>query len=56
MDKYTLRQYKHLLREIKELERMRREIHTPCKEVLECRQVAKRLERLYADAQTQRYF
>jgi len=44
------------LREIKELERMRKEIHTPCKEVLDCRQVAKRLERLYADAETERYF
>jgi len=44
------------LQEVKELERMRKEIHTPCKEVLDCRQVAKRLERLYADAETQRYF
>ena len=35
---------------------MRKEIHTPCKEVLDCRQVAKRLERLYADAETQRFF
>lgn len=44
------------LQEVKELERMRKEIHTPCREVLEVRQVAKRLERLYADAETQRYF
>jgi allophanate hydrolase subunit 2 len=45
------------LREIKELERMRKEIHTPCKEVLDCRQVAKRLERLYRpDSETERYF
>ena len=42
--------------EIRELEHMRKEIHTPCKEVLDCRQVAKRLERLYADAETQQYF
>ena len=44
------------LQEIKELERMRKDIHVPCKEVLDCRQVAKRLERLYADAEIQRYF
>ena len=44
------------LREVHELEQLRRDIHTPCKEVLECRQVAKRLERLYADAEKQRYF
>ncbi len=44
------------LEEVKELEHMRREIHKPCREVLDCRQVAKRLERLYADAETQRYF
>ena len=44
------------LQEINELEHLRRIIHTPCKEVLEVRQVAKRLQRLYADAETQRYF
>lgn len=44
------------LQEGKELERMRREIHTPCREVLACRQVARRLERLYAEAETKRYF
>ena len=44
------------MQEIAELEHMRKEIHTPCKEVLYCRQVAKRLERLYADAETERYF
>ena len=44
------------MRDIRELEHMRKEIHTPCKEVLEVRQVARRLERLYADAETVRYF
>ena len=35
------------LEEIKELDKMRRLIHQPCKEVLECRLVAKRLSRLF---------
>ncbi len=44
------------LQEISELEHMRKEIHTPCREVLDCRQVARRLERLYADAESEQYF
>ena len=42
--------------EVEELEQLRKLIHTPCKEVLDCRQVAKRLQRLYAEAETNRYF
>lgn len=34
------------LKEIKELDEMRRTIHQPCKEVLDCRLVAKRLRKL----------
>lgn len=44
------------LQEVEELEELRKLIHTPCKEVLDCRQVAKRLLRLYTDAEAQRYF
>lgn len=44
------------LAEVRELERMRKEIHTPCKEVLEVRQVAHRLERLYQDAEAEHFF
>ncbi len=44
------------MQEIKAIERMRREIHTPCQEVLDCRQVARRLGRLYQDAEKERYF
>ena len=44
------------LQEISELEHMRKEIHTPCREVLDCRLVARRLERLYADAESEQYF
>ncbi len=44
------------LQEISVLEHMRKEIHTPCREVLDCRQVARRLERLYADAESEQYF
>ncbi len=33
--------------EVKELDRMRKKIHQPCKEVLECRLAAKRLTRLF---------
>lgn len=35
------------LEEIKELDRMRKKIHQPCREVLECRLTAKRLTRLF---------
>ncbi len=35
------------LEELKELDRMRRIIHKPCKEVLECRLAAKRIARLF---------
>lgn len=35
------------LEEVKELDNMRKIIHQPCKEVLECRLVAKRLRKLY---------
>ncbi len=35
------------LDEVKELDEMRKEIHQPCKEVLECRLVAKRLRTLF---------
>ena len=35
------------LEEIRELDKMRKKIHQPCKEVLECRLVAKRLSRLF---------
>ena len=44
------------LQEINALEQMRKLIHTPCKEVLDVRQVAKRLNRLYSVAEDQRYF
>ncbi|MDY5020808.1 MAG: biotin-dependent carboxyltransferase family protein [Blautia sp.] len=37
------------LNEIKELDAMRKTIHVPCKEVLECRLVAKRLSKLLDD-------
>ncbi len=35
------------LEELEELNRMRKKIHQPCKEVLECRQVARRVRRLF---------
>ena len=35
------------LKEVQELDGMRRIIHQPCKEVLECRLVAKRLRKLF---------
>ena len=35
------------LAELEELNEMRKKIHRPCKEVLECRQTAKRLRRLF---------
>jgi allophanate hydrolase subunit 2 len=35
------------LDEMKELDAMRRIIHQPCKEVLDCRLVAKRLTKLF---------
>ncbi|MCC8127736.1 MAG: biotin-dependent carboxyltransferase family protein [Clostridiales bacterium] len=35
------------LKEIKELNKMRKQIHRPCKEVLECRQTARRVRRLF---------
>lgn len=35
------------LRELDELDRMRRKIHQPCKEVLECRETARRVRRLF---------
>ena len=35
------------LKEVKELDEMRRTIHQPCKEVLDCRLVAKRLRKLF---------
>lgn len=38
---------KLLMQEEKELDAMRREIHKPCKEVLECRLVAKRVRTLF---------
>ena len=37
------------LEEQKELDRMRKEIHKPCKEVLDCRLVAKRLTKLFEE-------
>lgn len=36
------------LDEIKEMDDLRKEIHKPCKEVLDCRLVAKRLEKLFS--------
>lgn len=36
-----------ILDEIKELDNMRKSIHVPCKEVLDCRLVAKRLNKLF---------
>ncbi len=39
-----------LLQEVKELDQMRHRIHQPCKEVLDCRETAKRLGRLYVGA------
>ena len=36
------------LEESKELSRMRKEIHQPCKEVLECRQVSRRIRSLFS--------
>lgn len=38
-----------LLEEVKELDEMRKIIHQPCKEVLDCRLVAKRLTKLFED-------
>lgn len=35
------------LRELDELDQMRKKIHQPCKEVLECRETARRLRRLF---------
>ena len=35
------------LKEITELEELRKSIHVPCKEVLDCRLVAKRLTKLF---------
>ena len=35
------------LKEIQELDEMRKIIHQPCKEVLDCRLVAKRLRKLF---------
>ena len=37
------------MEEQKELDRMRKEIHKPCKEVLDCRLVAKRLTKLFEE-------
>ena len=37
------------LEEIEELDEMRKKIHQPCKEVLDCRLVAKRLTKLFVD-------
>ena len=46
----SVEEAQHLYQEEeKELAAMRMQIHKPCKEVLECRQVAKRLRRLFAD-------
>lgn len=42
------------LQEQKELDDMRKIIHQPCKEVLECRLVAKRVRRLFEDEKTER--
>ena len=42
---------KLLLEEVKELEEMRKKIHVPCKEVLDCRLPAKRLTKLMEDNQ-----
>lgn len=38
-----------ILEEEQELNRLRNKIHTPCKEVLDCRQTAKRLSKLFHD-------
>ena len=35
------------LKELEELNQMRKQIHQPCKEVLECRQVSRRIRRLF---------
>ena len=37
------------LEEIRELDKMRKKIHQPCREVLECRLAAKRLTRLFTE-------
>lgn len=48
----TVEEAQRLLKEQeKEFDGMRMKIHTPCKEVLDCRQTAKRLGRLYVNAQ-----
>ena len=53
----TVQEAQELLhKEELEFEQMRRDIHKPCKEVLHCRQVAMRLERLYSDAEKTAYF
>ena len=35
------------LEELEELNRMRKRIHQPCREVLECRQASRRIRRLF---------
>ncbi len=44
-----------LLDEMKELDQFRHKIHQPCKEVLDCRLVAKRLGKLFAGMRTEAY-
>ncbi len=38
-----------MLRKMKELDGLRKIIHQPCKEVLDCRLVAKRLRKLFEE-------
>ena len=46
----TVQEAQELYRkELKELDKMRKIIHKPCKEVLECRLVAKRLTKLFEE-------
>ena len=44
----SVQEAQHLyMEELKELDEMRKIIHQPCKEVLDCRLVAKRLAKLF---------
>ena len=50
MEAITVQQAQELyLKEQKQLDKMRKIIHKPCKEVLECRLVAKRLTKLFEE-------
>ena len=44
-----IKSYLSYMEEMKELDGLRKIIHQPCKEVLECRLVAKRLRKLFEE-------